>query len=248
MMAESRLKWSALSGIIPAACLGAIYLYCPYFPYPDNNVEGQIIIDFLRARRDGEVQGILGALYATGFFLFLVVLANEYRTGSQGTALVRRVISGAGAAYLTVWLIAMACYSTISLLADGYHDFDSLASNRMLATTLFNLINVFLAYSSVPMACAAVAVMIANRSHPVLPSLLGGWGASAVAVINAGHLVTIFIHTGHWSPGSLYSLGVCSAVNCLWAACSGILLLRHSGTDIAGHTEAAIAQQAGVSR
>lgn len=223
-----------LVGIIPAFTLLFIYVYCPIFPYPDDNVDGRVLADFVRARSAGEAMGIAAFLTAAFLFIFLMVITSKYREGRKDTTASRRVISCVSAANLALWAVASAVFTSMAMLADGYPNIGRSQSNLVIITTLWDLDNVLFTFSFPLLAIAAIAVIVANRACPILPPSLGVWGAAAVAAVNVLSVGTLFIHTGKWSAGSIYGFGVTAGISYLWVALSAIALTlrsRRSGSQ-----------------
>lgn len=214
-------------GTIPPIAAIIMLALAPTFPFPDNNMNGQAYLDYLLPHRTSELQSILWAIESVTIVMFLLLLATAYlRRAGQLVASGVSMICFA-VAWLTVQMIVLGAGLVMALTPRGYPSFGNDPSELLLITYTWNMVNGMYAFGLFLLGLALIAVAVANRAHPLLPPMFGGWGAAAVGVLTIGITVgTLFISTGPFSPGGFLAFAVTQGSAILWAAAVSVVLLR----------------------
>ncbi|MFI1801142.1 hypothetical protein ACH427_27860 [Streptomyces sp. NPDC020379] len=220
------LRTIGLIGFTPIVLMSALVFFSPTFPYPDDNLHGQVYLDYLFHYHIGEIQSIVTIAYGAAVFLFFVLLIGAYEQRDGTTATLRNVVVGAIGSYLAVWAAVSALTLLMVLIARGYPSFGADPSDLKLITLCWDMLNTFLASGAVPLALTFAAIARANRSCPLLPRKLGEHGAIAVVVANAASLGCAFVYRGPWSPGSTLQFLVPLGATSIWMIATAVVLLR----------------------
>lgn len=206
------------------------------WPYPDVNLDGREYLDY--TRKAGQPQVLLYLLAGTALLLFAICLGLAYCERAGRTT---------GAA-LTIWLsmtaftasgyVAGGLLGAITLVRQGFPSFGTTAADLNLTTFTWAVMNMTYLVAFPLLGITWCAIAAANRAHPLLPAALGGGSAVTVGLINFAALLSVFVPTGPWSPGSVYFFLLQGGSTFGWLAITGFVLVRSaSPSHGANHPE-----------
>ncbi|MFJ9370489.1 hypothetical protein ACIRRA_39540 [Nocardia sp. NPDC101769] len=223
------LQWAGVVGMLPLPAM-VVGFALGQFPWPDDNLDGGVYLDYELPRHFGEI-GTLVWLVLTGasvMFLWLLAIAH-IRRNAQLSASVVVMIAGGGASAAAA-LVFASSFVTIAVMGRGYpveaNGEDHAAS--MVITYSWNLTEICFALNTVLLGLIWFAVAAANRRHRLLPTALTH-AAVGVAVIDVVGVVSVFVPTGAWSPGSFAQVLPGAAATYLWIMAAAVILLRRHG-------------------
>ncbi|MEU6586697.1 hypothetical protein [Nocardia sp. NPDC046763] len=223
------LQWAGVVGMLPLPAM-VVGFALGQFPWPDDNLDGGVYLGYELPRHFGEI-GTLVWLVLTGasvMFLWLLAIAH-IRQNAQLSASVVVMIAGGGASAAAA-LVFASSFVTIAVMGRGYpveaNGEDHAAS--MVITYSWNLTEICFALNTVLLGLIWFAVAAANRRHRLLPTALTH-AAVGVAVIDVAGVVSVFVPTGAWSPGSFAQVLPGAAATYLWIMAAAVILLRRHG-------------------
>ena len=195
-------------------------------PWPDNNLPGRAYLSYLLAHRTDEIQSLTWACVLMAMLLFFLLLGAAYmQRAARLTASGMAMIIGM-TIFTAVALASVGSYLGIALWARGDPSFGSSPGDIRLATFVWGADNMITFLCVLPTALTWTAVVAANRADPLLPRVLGGWCAGAVAAVNVGCLGFAFADTGRWSPISTYEEFLQMGPVFVWTIVAAVALLR----------------------
>ncbi|WP_316528150.1 hypothetical protein [Kitasatospora brasiliensis] len=221
--------WTALLGVMPLLA-GALTVAVGHYPYPDNNLDGRKYLAYMLPRHVAEVQAIAWSVAVLAISAFFVLLARAHARARGRMGLPEIVMTVGAAMFGGLQLVVTGLYAGAALFARGYPAFGSTPSDLRQISFMWVSLNSLYVVSLLPLASVWIAVVYANRAHPVLPRALGGWMAVVVAVVNTANIATLFITTGKWSAGCVIPFTIHAAATFLWTAAAGFVLWRRART------------------
>ncbi|MFD8982930.1 hypothetical protein [Streptomyces sp. NPDC059564] len=230
------LRWAGVLGLFPLAMFIAA-MFMSRFPYPGNNVDGHEYVDYMLHNRTGELQGILASGYALILLTVMMLLAIVYMkragrlTVSGLTMITTMVISAA------LYMMASGLFAAATLYIRGYPTFGSAPQDYRLMTFVWDAVNVIYWLGVLVRGLAWAALAVANRSFPLLPRALGGWGAAAVAAVNLVCVGALFVPTGPWGPSGVYITFIAEGAAEGWILVTAVYLLRATRRMAAGSSD-----------
>jgi hypothetical protein len=226
MQEQEYLRRAGFAGLIPLVAMIVMFAM-GRFPYPDNNHDGREYLSYMLPHRGAEIQAILALVINGAALLFILLLALSYRERAGRVTPAGMVMISGMTIYTAASLVSAGLYLTIVQLGRGYASFGESAEDLKLIAFAWGAANTILGIAGPVLAMVWAAIVRANQAFPLLPRVLGVWCAAAVAVVaTVVALVSLFIDSGPWGPGSSYSTGLILGSTFVWILATSIVLLR----------------------
>ncbi|CAM4507212.1 hypothetical protein NONI108955_38050 [Nocardia ninae] len=216
-------RWAGYLCFVPLPGL-IVSLAVARFPYPDDNLDGRHYLDYGLPHRTIEIQiltWIVTTLATCGFILLLATIL--WRTARHVTITALIMVCSATAC-VTTTLVCMGMYLTLSMTARG-PNFQADRVDLEFSTYSWNATQILACFAAVFLGLAWAMIAAANHRHPVLPRALANT-AIAVAALDILPILSIFVDSGPWSPGSVGSYIPGAVATYGWMIVTGSVLLR----------------------
>ncbi|MFE3261842.1 hypothetical protein ACFXPS_41745 [Nocardia sp. NPDC059091] len=223
------LRWAGAVGTLPLPAM-IIGFAIGQFPWPDDNLDGHVYLDYELPRHFGEVGTLVWLMLTAAQVLFVWLLAVAYIRQSGRITMSAMVMVGGGATSAATALVFASTFLTIAVMGRGFQGSGGGLDHPALMVIAYswNLTEICFALNTVLLGLIWFAIAAANRHHRILPAGLAR-AAVAVGVIDVASLVSVFIPTGPWSPGSVGNVLPGAVATYVWIMVGAVTLLSRHG-------------------
>ncbi|MEV5380022.1 hypothetical protein AB0L26_29280 [Streptomyces nondiastaticus] len=223
------LRWAAVCGLAPLPLL-VLPLSLGKFPYPADDADGQEKLNYILPHHRGEVGAICWLGLTVGLMMFSILLAFAYITRARRVTASGVVLIASASAFAAMNLIVSATYAAVPLLSRGDPDFGTGPADYTLVSFGWVTSNMTYIMSAPMMGMMWAAIAVANRTHPLLPRILGGRCAVLIAANATLWLASVFVYTGNWSPASALQVAAQMGPILIWTTTVSVFLLTRGVT------------------
>ncbi|RJO70911.1 hypothetical protein D5S18_27410 [Nocardia panacis] len=224
------LRWAGVVGLLPLPAM-IIGFAIGQFPWPDDNLGGRTYLNYELGNHFGEIGTLVWLTLTGASVVFVWLLGIAYLRHARTVTLSGVAMIGGAAASAGTAVVFASSFVTIAITGRGYPGFaqGDERADLMVMTYSWNLTEICFALNTALLGLIWCAVAAAHRRDAaVLPAPLGR-AAALVAVIDLTSLVSLFVPTGPWSPGSVLNVLPGAAATYIWIMVAAVILMRRNG-------------------